>query len=121
MMEEASSLSLFSRGDLKKIIEDRKNVKIEEITTRNAMPPLSTKISFKIAVGMNSFHRLLQKIDAKRGTRTLETVYVTITKPFVKLYNSLVYPPILKLYLRDEERIKGDEGLTIYLILKKSP
>lgn len=109
----------FSRDDLKEAIKRRRNLEIEKITTHNPMPSLTAKTWYKIIAGMNSFHWLLQKIDEKRGTHALETIYVAVTKPIVMLFNSLVYPSILNSHLRGEERIKGDEGLTIYLILRK--
>lgn len=109
---------IFSRDDLRRIITRRKDVKIEEITTHNASPSLAIGLLYKIFVGIDLLHRAVQKIDEKRGT-SLEVIYMVLIRPFAAICNSIVYPSILNSYLAKEGKIKGDEGGTIYLVLKK--
>jgi len=109
----------FSREDLRKTIEKWRNVEIEELTTHNPVPPLTAKILYKIVSKLNEFQWFLQIVDERRGVHTLERTYVALTRMLVTLYNSLVYLSVLNSYLSGEREIKGDEGLTIYLILKK--
>ena len=109
----------FSKDDLKKVVERRRDIRIEELSTYNIKPPFTIAILLKILGYVDSFQRLTQKIDEKAGTGMLETLYVNITKPLVMVYNAFVYPSILDFYLKNEEKIEEDKKLTIYLILKK--
>lgn len=109
----------FSKDDLKKVVERKRDIMIEELATYNIQPPVTMRYYLKILGYVDSFQRLTQKIDEKIGTGMLETLYVNITKPLAIMYNAFVYPSILNFYLENEEKIKEDKRLTIYLILKK--
>lgn len=102
----------FSRDGLKKIIERRKDIRIDKIILHNKVLSLNIKFLFKL---INLFHRLLQM----KKFYTMETAYLFIIKPLVVFYNSVVYPSVLNSYLRNEKDIDDNTGLTIYLIIKK--
>ena len=116
--EELGHRHAFSRDDLQVNLGGRNDLEIEELTTHHPMPRSTTRFFNKIVSKLNEFQWFLQIFDERHGT-PLEKLYVVMTMPLVAIHNSLVYPRILKSYMKDERKITGDEGLTIYLVLKK--
>ncbi len=110
----------FTRGDLQKELEAWKNLKIEELTTHSPTLTLKERMLYKIISKLNEFQWFLQLAGERVGTNYFEKVYVILTGPLAALHNSIVYPNVLGSYLKREMKNRGDDGLNIYLVVRKT-